>query len=315
MTVATSESSYFHFPHAVGGAQYMMANASACQSIRQIGIVLFDGFSLSHAGFIIEAFQLANQLAASFAGQGRIEYQVRLLSFGGGVVLCSSALGVGTERLDSRQYGSSDALLTADGKIVDHADYEAVRFYKTLRSSSELSLDSVPEVIQVCTNPSGFDADKRCESLSYALALIKRDLGLKVAREIAELLFQDVSLKLLALLRDNDSSLARDKIHASARWIDANCDRSISVVDAAQMAAMSGRNYLRCFKDEMGMPPSEYLFRARMAMVCRLLIGTDLPVEKIARRSGMGDGNRLGKMFRKRMLMSPTEYRLRNNHE
>jgi transcriptional regulator GlxA family with amidase domain len=46
--------------------------------------------------------------------------------------------------------------------------------------------------------------------------------------------------------------------------------------------------------------------------VCRLLIETDLPVDKIARRNGMANGDRLAKIFRKRLLVSPTEYRLQN---
>jgi transcriptional regulator GlxA family with amidase domain len=47
-------------------------------------------------------------------------------------------------------------------------------------------------------------------------------------------------------------------------------------------------------------------------MVCRLLIETDLPVDKIARRIGMANGDRLAKIFRKRLSVSPTEYRLQN---
>ena len=37
--------------------------------------------------------------------------------------------------------------------------------------------------------------------------------------------------------------------------------------------------------------------------------GADLSVDKIARRSGMGNGDRLAKIFRKRMMISPTEFR------
>jgi AraC family transcriptional regulator, glycine betaine-responsive activator len=35
-------------------------------------------------------------------------------------------------------------------------------------------------------------------------------------------------------------------------------------------------------------------------------------VDKIARRSGTGNGDRLAKIFRKRMALSPTEYRARS---
>jgi transcriptional regulator GlxA family with amidase domain len=46
-----------------------------------------------------------------------------------------------------------------------------------------------------------------------------------------------------------------------------------------------------------------------------LLTDSELPVDKIARRSGMGNGDRLAKIFRKRLLISPTEYRTQSRRE
>jgi transcriptional regulator GlxA family with amidase domain len=101
------------------------------------------------------------------------------------------------------------------------------------------------------------------------------------------------------------------KIHASAEWLTKNCERLISVADAAQAVAMSKRNFLRRFREEMGMTPSEYLLCARLHRTCQLLRESDLPIDKIARRSGMGSGARLAKVFRKRLNMSPTAFRAR----
>ncbi len=142
--------------------------------------------------------------------------------------------------------------------------------------------------------------------------LVKCDLGPDVAREVGERLVPGLGARLAPLLADPGTSSVRDKVRASARWLKSNCERPISVADAAQVAAMSERNYLRRFKDEIGITPSEYLLRARLDMVCRLLIETDLPVDKIARRNGIANGDRLAKIFRKRLRVSPTEYRLRN---
>ena len=72
------------------------------------------------------------------------------------------------------------------------------------------------------------------------------------------------------------------------------------------------RDILRAEAAADKITPSEYLLRARLDMVCRLLIETDLPVDKIARRIGMANGDRLAKIFRKRLSVSPTEYRLQN---
>ena len=102
-----------------------------------------------------------------------------------------------------------------------------------------------------------------------------------------------------------------EKVIASAKWLAANCDRLISVADAARAVAMSKRNFLRRFREEMGVTPSEYLLCARLNRTCQLLKESDLPIDKIARRSGMGSGARLAKVFRKRLNMSPTAFRAR----
>ncbi|WP_245254255.1 helix-turn-helix domain-containing protein [Paraburkholderia sp. LEh10] len=90
-----------------------------------------------------------------------------------------------------------------------------------------------------------------------------------------------------------------------------NYSGPISVANAAQYAAMSKRNYQRRFKVEFGITPLEYLLRTRFEAVCSMLEDTELPIDKIARCCGMGDGNRLGRIFKARTGMSPTQYRAR----
>jgi transcriptional regulator GlxA family with amidase domain len=62
----------------------------------------------------------------------------------------------------------------------------------------------------------------------------------------------------------------------------------------------------------MGITPSDYLLYVRLDMACRLLLNTDLPIDKIARRSGIGTGGGLAKIFRKHLSTTPTEYRAEN---
>jgi transcriptional regulator GlxA family with amidase domain len=99
---------------------------------------------------------------------------------------------------------------------------------------------------------------------------------------------------------------------ASARWLDANVDRPISIGLAADVAAMSERNFLRRFRAEMGMTPSDYLQNARLKLSCRMLLESQLPVDKIARRCGIGSGGQLAKLFKKHLSITPTDYRLSN---
>ncbi|MBN3753597.1 helix-turn-helix transcriptional regulator [Paraburkholderia sp. Tr-20389] len=114
--------------------------------------------------------------------------------------------------------------------------------------------------------------------------------------------------------RDSTSEEAGipERIHGSASFLKSNLEHVVTVADVARTVAMSERNFLRRFRQEFGMTPSEYLLQTRLQKSCQLLIESELPVDKIARRCGMTSGTRLAKIFRKRFGMSPTEYRFQN---
>ncbi|HVE07464.1 MAG TPA: helix-turn-helix domain-containing protein [Paraburkholderia sp.] len=298
-----------------------------------MGIVLSQGFSLLGTGIVAEVFQLANEIAQAGRGEN-IGYQVRLLSLQGGAVTCSAAVQVWTDELEPRLHNAFDALFIATGgaaaeargasrpaHVADSVTDSAADSTDTARRTSVDDASAVAESMVASTAPTAsvFDlpaaqADDRFEAMKSALTLVVRDHGLDAARDIAERLVPGSSQKLMPLLGSVGTTVA-EKVRRSAQWLRENCDRPISVADAAQEAAMSERNFLRRFKLEMGSTPSEYLLQARLDMTCRLLAGTELPVDKIARRSGMGNGDHLAKIFRKRWSISPTEFRLRNRRE
>lgn len=146
--------------------------------------------------------------------------------------------------------------------------------------------------------------------VACALSIVKRDRGAQAARAIADRAVPGAWRRLGAVLGELEDGGAREKIDTAARWMRENYGQPISVAKAAEVAAMSERSFLRRFKSQIGITPSEYLVRARLDASCALLVSTDLPVDKIARRCGVGSGDGLAKMFRKRLSISPTEYRL-----
>jgi AraC family transcriptional regulator, glycine betaine-responsive activator len=79
----------------------------------------------------------------------------------------------------------------------------------------------------------------------------------------------------------------------------------------ARVADMGDRTFLRHFKSEMGFTPSAHLLSIRLDMACRLLVETSLPIDKIARRCGMGGGIRLARIFKRRIGLSAGDYRAR----
>jgi transcriptional regulator GlxA family with amidase domain len=307
--------------------------------VKRIAILLFDGFSLLGAGIVAEVFHMANELSSAKT-RNECTYDVRFLSVEGGNVACSSSVRVWTDGLDARHYGGFDALFVAGGRGADDAakDDRIIEWVRRVNSKTTV-VKAISEgrrvleaagivgasandaqrygnaMIHLVRDEQSADAGDRYESMKGALLIVKRDLGLEVSRNVAEKLMPGSAAKLVSILGDSGAASAGDKIRAAARWLQDNCERPISVVDAAQVAAMSERNFLRRFKIEMGITPSDYLLQARLAVTCALLTDSELPVDKIARRSGMGNGDRLAKIFRKRLLISPTEYRMQSRRE
>ncbi|MFM0591936.1 GlxA family transcriptional regulator [Paraburkholderia dilworthii] len=303
-------------------------------TVKHIGIALFNGFALPEAVSIVEAFQSANTLAESVR-HGATRYDVRLLSTAGGRIASSSFVFVWTDRLEAnRPADSFNALFIAGGAGVHKAarDERLLTWLRRAYCRSELVLPIAEG--QFLLEAAGFSHRSRSgragEPMPYAacrgnvdpklpltvssplqtaLSVIENDLGAEIARKTAECVAPFVSTRFIATLQRTASQAVSDKIRSSARWLEANSGQPVAIDEAAQVAAMSERNFLRRFKAEMGVTPSDYLAHVRLDMSCRLLVETTLPVDKIARRCGIGSGPRLAKLFRKRLGTTPTEYR------
>ena len=305
-----------------GDIQASLAATRAVESshltARRIGIVLSEGFSLLRVGAITEVFQLANEHAAArslreMGEANAVAYDVRMLSPLGGNLQSASSASMLTEPFEFDQRNGFDALFVIDGRGLDSGLYAQLLSGRTRRSFSDplacangWGLPAAEMTREPCVVDNGADA------VRSALSLVKRDLGNDVAHEISERVLPSAKAKVDLLLRDIGHKTIEEKVRASAVWLDENCTRPIAVADAVQVAMMSSRSFSRHFKLHLGVTPSEFLLRARLDLVCRLLTETDLPVEKIARRCGVGNGDRLGKIFRKTLRISPTEYRVRS---
>ncbi|MEO8883098.1 MAG: AraC family transcriptional regulator [Devosia sp.] len=84
---------------------------------------------------------------------------------------------------------------------------------------------------------------------------------------------------------------------------------SLTVDQLAEMAGLSRAHFVRQFTRLAGEPPSEYVFRSRMARAARLLQSSNLSVLEIALSLGFADPNYFTKAFRRAFDVSPTEFR------
>jgi transcriptional regulator GlxA family with amidase domain len=295
------------------------ANASKARSVRHVGIVLFDGFSLLSAGAVAEVFGLANELSAAAQLRGRPAYHVRFLSPQGGCIRSSSQILVWSDGFDGRYDSALDAIFIAGGEGAIRALADA-RLAAWLRSVC-LRTDIIIPMAEgnVLLGAAGVTAtwtpnceegvDERYAPVKAALDMVRRELGIDSARDIAERLLPAAGGKLSPLFLVDGKATVRDQVRAAARWLEENCVLPVTVPQAARVASMSDRTFLRRFVLEMGKTPSEYLLQARLDMACQLLRQTDIPIDTIARRCGMTHGDRLAKIFRKRMGITASEYR------
>jgi transcriptional regulator GlxA family with amidase domain len=103
---------------------------------------------------------------------------------------------------------------------------------------------------------------------------------------------------------------AGDSATAATRaWALQRLDQPIELADLARHASMSVRTFTRRFRDETGMSPGRWLMRQRVEHARRLLEGTDLPIDGVARQSGFGTAASLRQHLHATVGVAPAAYR------
>ena len=97
-------------------------------------------------------------------------------------------------------------------------------------------------------------------------------------------------------------------------WAQAHLDEQIAVEDLARRAAMSPRSFARRFQDSSGTTPLQWLLRQRVMLAQRLLETTDLSIDIVAARSGLGTATNLRQHFQRLVRTSPNAYRRTFQH-
>ncbi|MGZ4201383.1 MAG: GlxA family transcriptional regulator [Thermoleophilaceae bacterium] len=110
-------------------------------------------------------------------------------------------------------------------------------------------------------------------------------------------------------LPNGGSSLA-----ATCAWAVSEMHRSITVAELAAHAHFSQRTLARRFVEETGLTPMRWLTLQRLLEARRLLEATDLAVEDIARRCGLGTAGNLRLHLAREVATTPTAYRRAFRH-
>jgi len=312
----------------------MGGGAGPAHRHRLVVILLFDGFSLIHMGRLAETFSLANHLRHP-ENTLRSYYDLRLVSASGGAIRSSSGVLIWTDAVDAHYAKDVHALFAlgvtgmrgeADERLLSwlrqiYPHAQVVQGMGGAQSVLEQSglepKDITTEDAAAVPMPAGAPPTAKAAglgddgeiALTSALSVVKRDCGYETASQVAHDLLPVTPRHFTKSIFDSREAGASHLIRASAHYLRVNSENRVSIANAAQAVAMSERNFLRRFKQEIGVTPTEFVLRVRLEKACHMLIDTDLPADKIARRTGLGSGDRLAKLFRQHLSISPTKYR------
>jgi AraC family transcriptional activator FtrA len=149
--------------------------------------------------------------------------------------------------------------------------------------------------------------------LDLCLHLVRRDYGPAVANQVARRLVipphrdggQAQFLEMPVDTRERGSlSTLLEKMRR-------RIGKPLRIAELARMAAMSERTFMRRFRAATGMTPADWVTKLRVDRARDLLESTTVSVDVIAVRTGLGTATTLRHHFRKRVGVSPVEYRRR----
>jgi AraC family transcriptional regulator, transcriptional activator FtrA len=150
--------------------------------------------------------------------------------------------------------------------------------------------------------------------IDLALHIVRRDHGPRVANEVARRMVvapHREGGQAQFVTQPVPAAPARDGIGALLEWMQEHLDEPLTIDDLARLAVMSPRTLARRFRDATGTTPLRWLTHQRVARAQHLLTTTELPVDAIASRVGMGTAANLRQHFRAATGTSPAAYRAR----
>jgi len=108
---------------------------------------------------------------------------------------------------------------------------------------------------------------------------------------------------------NTEGNTSASPIEKSLKFIHTNIKRSFSVKELADMEFLSPSRYREVFKEATGHSPLEYILRQRIHLACELIEQGDISLSQVAELCGFSDRLYFQRVFKKRMAVTPGEYR------
>lgn len=148
--------------------------------------------------------------------------------------------------------------------------------------------------------------------IDLALALVEEDHGRDIALQVARKLilhlkrpgYQSQFSKVLEIHRLENS--IGGKLYA---WMIRHLEDDLSIDTLAQHSNMSVRNFARVFQKETGITPAKFVEKVRVEVARRYLEDSDLSIDQIGAKCGLGGLISMRRTFIRHMNVSPSDYR------
>ena len=190
-----------------------------------------------------------------------------------------------------------EAVYAADG---DHAIQEMIDFTFTLKNLLELDFREFME----------HDAEQKKVIQEINLNLIS---GLYDSRSQEEACraFTDYTEKLAKICRTDSLSNSYRLVEMSRKVIEQRMDQKLSLEMVANEIYISPFYLCRIFKKHTGGNFSDYVIETKIREAKRLLLSSGETIDEIAHKVGYDEPNSFRRMFKKRVGVSPGNYRSR----
>ncbi len=310
--------------------------------MHRIGYVVFPGFQLM--GFAaVTAFEIANLTL------GEPAYAIELLSEAGGEIKASAGFGVLTKAFDDAVY---DTVMFGAGTVIEPVTPGLAAFARhALEVSRRVAApctgafilaesglldgrratthwvfarqlrERFPEVKVeedriFIVDGSVWTSAGMTASIDLALAMIEKDHGEDVARQVARKLVvyhrrTGGQSQFSALLELDPKS---DRIQKSVNYAKANLRNVLSVDELADAAGLSARQFSRAFRSETGQSPAKAVEHLRVEAARLLMEQGRHSMDVIAEQTGFADSDRMRRAFLRTLGQPPQTIR-RNARE
>jgi len=147
--------------------------------------------------------------------------------------------------------------------------------------------------------------------IDLALALVEQDYGREIAGEIARKLVVFLSrpgcqIQFGNLLPVFETASLAEKLRP---WLSERLHERLDVDRMAAQLSMSPRNFTRVFHKQTGYSPAKYVERLRVESARKYLEDTDISLERVAERCGLGGLVSMRRVFLRNLKTTPSDYR------